>query len=144
MPVIESHIACGVPQGSIVDPVLFSIYIIPFDQIMYHNLSFHWCKDNTESSLILSVFNPTKRVSSLGPLWMNMKPADRNFRGLVWLILALNTHENSCPGLIPPKIISRIKSVNFFLFFLLSQGLTATSSLTPPTSECFSSSSWWL
>ncbi len=46
---------CGVPQGSIIAPLLFSLYMLPLSQIMRKNqITYHSYADNTQIYLALS------------------------------------------------------------------------------------------
>ncbi len=46
---------CGVPQGSIPAPLLFSLYMLPLSQIMRNNqIAFHSYVDDTQIYLALS------------------------------------------------------------------------------------------
>ncbi len=50
-----TSMTCGVPQGSILAPLLFSLYILPLSQIMRKNqIAYHSYADDTQIYLALS------------------------------------------------------------------------------------------
>ena len=60
------HLPFGVAQGSVLSPVLFSLYTTSLSQVITnHNLSHHLYADDTQVYILLSQSNAQESVSSL-------------------------------------------------------------------------------
>ena len=65
-----AEVACGVPQGSGLGPLLFTLYTTPLSYVIQrHNVKHHLYANNTQIYLSLSLKNPdgnTHKMSSGG------------------------------------------------------------------------------
>ena len=115
--------SCGVPQGSVLGPLLFTLYTTPLSSVIQgHNLDHHLYVDDTQSYISLTTPDACRSLNQLRDCLQDVSLSMKNSK--------LKLNANKTEFIIIGTVTQRAKLDSFFPTHILNQSVTPAPSVS--------------